>query len=222
MNKLLRGILVILLMGSFSMVFAQKIDFGELPCGRIEKCVAGQTWDGTQCKCVTAPCGGTIKLCGEGERWDSTQCKCVTAPCGGTIKLCGIGKRWDSTQCECVAAPCGGMIKLCGEGETWDGTQCKCVSAEPEPTGEMDSFENLPTFENFVLVDSAFYTDEVYLVFSPKWNENVQLYIDLYSENGIDTLWTWCQGDEKTCKAMGNGKDCTDNDTNTWCYGGEL
>jgi len=46
------------------------------------------------------------------------------------------------------------------------------------------------------------------------------LHILLRNNNGKDELVTWCTGDERFCKVIGNGQNCSNprSEANAWCY----
>ncbi len=93
---------------------------------------------------------------------------------------------------------------------------------DPQPS-EGSSATQVPVLQNFDLINT--YTeDELNFTFTPKGTASFALHVQLKSENGRDLLSAWCTGDEKLCKAVGNGQACSGTDysgSNAWCYKAE-
>ena len=89
----------------------------------------------------------------------------------------------------------------------------------PEPISS-EVVLNVPALQNFTLSDSEYREGSIFLEFVPKSGLNFRLQISLTFESGRDVLSGRCLGDEKWCKAVGSGTDCTGSESDElFCYG---
>ena len=221
MKKFLTGILALSLLSIASVAFAQKVGICEQ---------AGYTWSVEQGKCVPS---GAEHPCNKDCVYSEEEGKCV---CKQTNKMCKGNYVWNETLGECVALTCKtpavwsdiqqacvipSVQGKCKNSQVWDAELGQCVNPDEQEESEREELVNVPELKNFILEQTTYLPNEIYFEFVPKGRDDFNLLIRLSSQGGRDILEGWCKGDEAMCKAVGNGRTCSDENYTgdaMWCF----
>jgi len=125
------------------------------------------------------------------------------------VLVCSASNSWAVFKDECNC-PCGNFIVT--------GNCPSCDVLCPE---EPETCASLPLFKHYTVTESIYEPNQITLVLTPISNPVFSLYIILTTSGSETVLSAYCTGDEKLCRAVGNGKDCPGTDymgNNLWCY----